>query len=505
MSTGYYSGNWKIFLIIFLAIVITIGAQEIFYISDYVISNYFDNGSNVVGDLERISFETGNFLGNILYKSYNFIYFDIFNIPIVFWLLIAINLFLIFVLKLENIKSISQSIFAAYNINKGDKIKQKYDNFRDFICSSYGAVSIAAVSEIAILLRNYNTLGSIFWMCLTILLIGFIQLCEIILNCHYVENSGDNSSCFVCVLQYVATKYSKFIKNDSTVKKISIFIGLYGIVMILISFFSATLFQIEQIGNIFVMSGSSYEDIIKFLSIGLVIIFFVVSFNHFRVALRINNKIVTPMIVVYLLAMFLFLFMNSGATLNSIAMIFDDILNPSAILPGVVSGLVISFARYIYKKYQDGDDEHSSVYEDTNLVKASVMYTVESFFMMFLVVVTGVAFFIAGNMDYNFFGVNVTYLISIFLVFFGISVIFNEAIYSRVVLVHIIKYREIISDWIVRIVLLFGVFFGLFPETDSWVDIADHLSIIFLILNIISFFLLRRDTKNMFDSYKAIS
>jgi Na+/alanine symporter len=275
--------------------------------------------------------------------------------------------------------------------------------------------------------------------------------------------------------------------------------------MILISFFSATLFQIEQIGNIFVMSGSSYEDIIKFLSIGLVIIFFVVSFNHFRVALRINNKIVTPMIVVYLLAMFLFLFMNSGATLNSIAMIFDDILNPSAILPGVVSGLVISFARYIYKKYQDGDDEHSSVYEDTNLVKASVMYTVESFFMMFLVVVTGVAFFIAGNMDYNFFGVNVTYLISIFLVFFGISVIFNEAIYSRVVLVHIIKYREIISDWIVRIVLLFGVFFGLFPETDSWVDIADHLSIIFLILNIISFFLLRRDTKNMFDSYKAIS
>ena len=274
--------------------------------------------------------------------------------------------------------------------------------------------------------------------------------------------------------------------------------------MILISFFSATLFQIEQIANIFVMSGNSYESVIKILGIGLVIIFFAASFNHFKVALKINNKIVTPMIVIYLLGVFAFLLINSSATLHSISMIFDDILNIHAILPGVVSGLVISFARYIYKKYEDGDDEHSSVFEDTNLVKASVMYTIESFFMMFLVVVTGLAFFIASNMNYMFFGINVKYIISIFLVFFGISIIFNEAIYSRVVLVHIIKYKEVISDWILRIVLLFGVFLGLFPETDNWVDIADHLSIIFLIINISSFFLLRRDTKNMFDSYRAI-
>ena len=504
MPTSYYSSNWKIFLIVFLSILIAVGVQEVSYISHYAINHNSECSSNVVSDLDKISSATGNFLGNVLHKSYNFIYFNIFNIPIVFWLLIAINAFLIYVLRLENIRSISYSIFAAYNMNKDNNIKKKYKDFKDFICSSYGAVSIAAVSEIAILLRNYNTLGSIFWMCLTILLIGFIQLCEIVLNCHYLESTGDKNSRFVCVLQYVATKYSKFIRNQNTVKKISFVIGLYGILMILISFFSATLFQIEQIANIFVMSGNSYESLLKILGIALVIMFFIVSFNHFKVALKINNKIVTPMIVIYLLGVFTFLLMNSSATLHSISMIFDDIFNINAILPGVVSGLVISFARYIYKKYEDGDDEHSSVFEDTNLVKASVMYTVESFFMMFLVVVTGLTFFIANNMDYMFFGMNVKYLISIFLVFFGISVIFNEAIYSRVVLVHIIKYKEVISDWILKIVLLFGVFLGLFPETDNWVDIADHLSIIFLIINILSFFLLRRDTKNMFDSYRTI-
>jgi Na+/alanine symporter len=500
MPTIYYSSNWKTFLIVLLSIIIAISVQELAYISHYEI----EYSGRVLSDLDKISSASGNFLGNVPCKSYNFIYFNIFNIPIVFWLLVAINLFLIYVLRLENIRSISYSIFAAYNINKDNNIKKKYKDFRDFICSSYGAVSIAAVSEIAILLRNYNTLGSIFWMCLTILLIGFIQLCEIVLNCHYLESSGDKNSRFVCVLQYVATKYSKFIRNQNTIKRISFVIGLYGILMILISFFSATLFQIEQIANIFVMSGNSYESVIKILGIGLVIIFFAASFNHFKVALKINNKIVTPMIVIYLLGVFAFLLINSSATLHSISMIFDDILNIHAILPGVVSGLVISFARYIYKKYEDGDDEHSSVFEDTNLVKASVMYTIESFFMMFLVVVTGLAFFIASNMNYMFFGINVKYIISIFLVFFGISIIFNEAIYSRVVLVHIIKYKEVISDWILRIVLLFGVFLGLFPETDNWVDIADHLSIIFLIINISSFFLLRRDTKNMFDSYRAI-
>jgi Na+/alanine symporter len=491
----YPTQNWKIFWVIFFSIISLVFSQEIFYFSRLA-----PNQIDFTFDPSSLALSTSS----IIYHSYNLVYYKIFQIPVVFWLLIVINLFLIYSLKLENLSNLSHSLFAAFKQSEFKTTKEKYLDFNNFICSSYGAVSIAAVSEIAILLKNYNTIGSIFWMCLTILLVGLIQLSEIILNCHYVENDNQGNSCFICVLQYVGSQYSKHFRTKKAKERITFLIGLYGICMILVSFFSATLFQIEQAANVFIMSGGDYSSIIGSIGFVLLFFFFISSFNSFKMTLRVNNKIIIPMILSYMAMSVLFLFLNPLHLINSVTLIFENIWDPVAILPGITSGLVISFARYVYRKSDDNNDENSSIYEDTDLIKARVMYTTESFFMMFLVVISGLVMFISKNFNYFFFGLDVNFLIAIFLVFFGVSVIFNEAIYSRIVLIHILDTEKVVLNWIIRLVLLCGVFFGLFQETDHWVDVADHISIIFFVFNIASFLFLKRETRmiNKIESYK---
>ncbi len=496
--------NWRSCWMLFITIALIIGFAEINYISHF--NNLYD--SEIQNELLwKISSSSNTFLqisGNAIYQTYNFIYFKILNIPVVFWLLIIINMFLIYVLRLENIKFITNSIFASFEINKGKNIDSKYKVFKDFICSSYGAISVAAISEIVILLKNYNTPGSIFWMCITILFLGLIQLCEIIINCHYVQNNK-NQSCFVCILQYVVDRYSKISKSTKVVKILTFLIGTYTILMILTSFFSATMFQVEQIANFYLDSGVAYKSkALLFLGIATVVVFLLASVQRFKVSLKINNFIISPILIAFIFITSTFVFLHSNQAIQTILLIFEDIGNPKAILPGVVSGLVVSLARYIYKKNNDYAGDHWSIYEENDLTKATVMYTVESLFMMFLISISGIAFFIFTNFTTNIiqFTPSITYLISMFLVIFCLSIVINEAIYSKAALAHIFNLSEKKIAYIVRGVLAIGVAMGFFHQTDSWVDTADHFSVIFLIINLLAFFFIIKDKEIFSNCYK---
>ena len=486
---------------LFITIVLIVGFAEINHFNhlyDREIQNEF---------LWKISSNSKQFLyitGDSIYQTYNFIYFTIFNIPAAFWILIVINLFLIYVLRLENIKFITHSIFAAFEINKKKSVDSKYAIFKEFICSSYGAISVAVVSEIVILLKNYNTPGSIFWMCITILFLGCIQLCEIIINCHYMQNNK-NQSCFVCILQYIADRYSKVSKNQNLIKFLSVSIGIYVILMILTSFFSATIFQVEQIANFYLENGTTYKSkTMLFLMIGTIIIFLLASAQRFKISLKINNFIISPVLLAFIFITSVFVLIHPNQAIQTITLIFEDIGNPKAILPGVVSGLVVSLARYIYKKNNNYAGDHWSIYEENDITKATVMYTVESLFMMFLIIISGIAFFIANNFvtDLIQFTPNIKYLISIFLVVFCISVVVNEAIYSKAALAHIFDLTDRKIAYIVRIVLAIGVIMGFFHQTDSWVDTADHFSVIFLIINLLAFFFIIKDKEIFSNCYK---
>ncbi len=490
---------------LFITIALIIGFAEINYINH--LNNLYDNEihSDFLANISSKSNVLLQISGNIIYQTYNFIYFKILNIPIAFWLLVVINLFLIYVLKLENVKFITHSIVAAFEINKTKSIDSKYTTFKEFICSSYGAISVAAISEIIILLKNYNTPGSIFWMCITILFLGLIQLCEIIINCHYVKNNK-NQSCFVCILQYVVNRYSSVSKNPKVVKFLSISIGIYIILMILTSFFSATMFQVEQIANFYLENGAAFgSKTLIYLGFGTTIIFLLSSMRRFKISLKINNFIISPILVSFIFITSTFILLHPNQTIQTILLIFEDIWNPQAILPGVVSGLVVSLARYIYKKNNDYTGDHWSIYEENDITKATVMYTVESLFMMFLITISGIAFFIVNNFPNGLiqFTPNIMYTISIFLVIFGISVIINEAIYSKAVLAHIFDLSDKKIGYIVRIVLVIGVTMGFFQQTDSWVDTADHFSVIFLIINLLAFFFIIKDKEIFSNCYNA--
>jgi Na+/alanine symporter len=503
MALGYHL-NWRSFWMLFITIALIIGFAEINYISN--LSNFYDQ--EIQNEfLLKISSNSNQFfriIGNIVYQTYNFIYFKILNIPIVFWLLIAINIFLIYILKLENIRFISNSIFAAFEINKNRSIDSKYLSFKEFICSSYGAISVAAISEIIILLKNYNTPGSIFWMCITILLLGLIQLCEIIINCHYVRNNKDQS-CFICILQYVVNRYSKISKNQKLVKFLSVSIGVYIILMILTSFFSATMFQVEQIANFYLENFNDHKlKTLFFIGFGTLVIFLLASVQRFKISLKINNFIISPILIIFIFITSTFVIIHSSQAIQTIILIFEDIGNPKSILPGVVSGLVVSLARYIYKKNNDYSGDHWSIYEENDLTKATVMYTVESLFMIFLIIVSGISFFIFNNFTTNLiqFTPSILYLISIFLVIFCVSVVINEAIYSKAALAHIFNLTDKKIGYIVRIVLALGVIMGFFHQTDSWVDTADHFSVIFLIINLLAFFFIMKDKEVFSNCYK---
>lgn len=511
MQIRYYESNWKAFLVIFIMISCFFGLQEIKTISNHI-SSGFENVNledyNIISSLRQTTKQTLNFTWDATHKAYDIIYLRILNIPLVFWFLVILNIFLMYNLRLENIKDVSMNLLVTYNANKKTDLKTSYTWFRDFISSSYGAISIASISEIIILLKNYNTPGSMFWMCLTIALLGLIQLSEIILNCHYVDNQSKSKSCFICVIQYIANKYLGITKDQKISKRITKLIVLYGVCMGIISFFSATIFQMEQAANLFVESTGSYNNILIIMGIGLSAIFLLSSLNHFRYALSINNKIVTPTLLFYIVFTFFFLILNSKFIIPTLSLAMDDITNPEAILPGVVSGLVISFARYIYKKYKpnENDEVHSSSYEDTNVVHATTMYSIESMFMMFLIFTTGtMAFIIQNYPEAYFFGLNTKYILSMFLVFFAFSIILNEAIYSKAVLLHVLSFKQTTIEWMMRGLLLIGIFMGLFPETDGWVDITDHMTIIFLTINLLAFFFVARDTKISIRYYKSIS
>ena len=435
---------------------------------------------------------------------YDAFYSSVFSIPVILWFLVILNMFIVYKLKFANFKNIALNIFVTQQINKNNNIKDKYEDLKSFISSSYGAISIAAVSEIVMLIRSHNTVSSIFWMCATIALLGLVQICEIIMNCHYVDTQAKKKSCFICAIQYVSNQYSAKMKNKKFVNIFTKIIIGYGLCMGIVSFFSASLFQVEQSANLYIESGGSYDNIMATLGIGLSIIFLLSSVKQFKFSLSLNNRIVTPILLFFVSMMFLFLALNSQYILPVLSLAIEDITNSEAILQGVISGLVISFARYIYKKYDPEENElESSSYEDTNMRHATTMYSIESFFMMFLVVITGITFFILKNyQDAYFFGLNVKYFISIFLVFFAFSVILNEAIYSKALLMHILNLNKRLINWIIRILLLIGIWMGMFPETDLWVDISDHISIILLSINLLAFFFITRDTKNSIELYK---
>lgn len=499
-----YSLNWRSFWMLFITISLIIGFAEINYIHHTRNHSEYEMQAGLIKQISENSTIASKFIKEMAYKAYNSVYFKILNIPVIFWLLIAINLFLIYVLRLENIKYIVANVLASFEINRNKTIEKQYLNFKEFICSSYGAISVAAISEIIVLLKNYNTPGSIFWMCITILLLGFIQLCEIIINCHYVRNNK-NQSCFICVLQYVITRYSENSKNKKIVKFLTYSVGIYTILMILTSFFSATMFQVEQIANFYLENGGTYKSI-TLLAIGGIslIIFLISSMRRFKVSLKVNNFIISPILVTFIFLILTFLAIHPTQVMKTILMILEDITNPQAILPGVVSGLVISLARYIYKKNNDYENDHWSIYEENDLTKATSMYTIESLFMIFLILISGITFFISTNFAQELLitGINIGYLMAIFLVIFAVSIVINEAIYSKAALAHIFNLTDKKIAIIVRVALLIGVAMGFFKQTDIWVDIADHFSIIFLIINLLGFFFIMKDKKIFSECYR---
>ena len=85
---------------------------------------------------------------------------------------------------------------------------------------------------------------------------------------------------------------------------------------------------------------------------------------------------------------------------------------------------------------------------------------------------------------------------------FCISVVVNEAIYSKAALAHIFDLTDRKIAYIVRIVLAIGVIMGFFHQTDSWVDTADHFSVIFLIINLLAFFFIIKDKEIFSNCYK---
>jgi hypothetical protein len=241
MPTKYYEDNWRILLMILLTIACFFGLQGVKTINHYAFefknSNHYTK--NISGNLNIFLDFNIKSTHDAISKAYNLIYLKIFNVPVVFWFLTILNIFLALSLKLTSIKNLSLNLLSAHHINKQNNIKTHYLNFYDFISSSYGAVSISAISEIIILIKNYNTPGSIFWVCATITMLGIVQLCEIILNCNYVENEANDQSCFVCAFQYLTHK-SAAKKNKKKSTKAKKFVGIYGFLMIIVSFFGAT-------------------------------------------------------------------------------------------------------------------------------------------------------------------------------------------------------------------------------------------------------------------------
>ena len=483
------------FMIVFIAVIFGVWASInfTFYIVNDInsfhllpdIKEFFHNIKVVLTPLEPIC---AGCIG-----LYNTFYLTIFNIPIFFWIIVIINIYLIYVLRFNHIKTSIQSIYVYYELNKKNSAQTIYHSFKHFIASSYGALSVAAVSEIIVLLHNYGTPGSIIWMSITIILIGGIQMIEIIINCYFLKKTNSDS-CFISIMQYVAHKF----KNKWVIQIIS----FLAILTVGTSFFSAVLFQTEQFANIIYLNKK--DSLGVFIAIGglLILIFSWLSVKYFDLGVRFNYKFIPPLIICYVLFLFIFIIFNFQEAGITIFAIIEGVFDKNAMLPGIVSGLVISFARYIYKSSNfDGDEFH--IYEECDTQKTIVMYTLESLFMSFLGLITGTSILMIKFFpELNFFlGFGVHGIILIFTLFFAFSLIVNEAIYSQFAINHLIENKKNLRIWIIKIILITGIIFGLFKHTDFWVDFADHFSVILFIINIGSLFLIKNDIKEAYYNY----
>lgn len=442
-----------------------------------------------------------------LFFLYDGLYYEAFNIPIFFWLILFINIFLIFIFGFENFRSNIQDLKLTYIASQNETWQSKYKAFQGFIASSYGSLSIACISEIIILLSNYGTMGSIFWMVITVLLMGGVQMVEIIINCNYVKQSNEKT-CYISAFQYMVNKYSTSFGGKNTGQYILKIAGIYAILAISISFFSAVLFQVEQFGNVFYRHFHSV-NIDQFIVLAifgpiLLTVFLIATFSHFKHGLRFNSLILPPVLVFYLMVLIFFLLFNFDKFFIVSIQIIDDIFNPDCILAGIVSGAVISFARYIYKS-RDYREDVWHIYEESDEKKSILMYGLESFFMIFLIILSGVSYIIVENFsDSLFLGINIKYFLIFSLLFFSLSLIINEAFYGRIVLSHIIRFGQKNLNIIIRLIMIFGVMLGLLKQADQLVDIADHLSIIFLVINLVSVFFIIKDLKFFINRLKNL-
>lgn len=459
--------------------------------------------------ITNISFAIKNiflFIKKFFIFLYKALYYEIWKIPLFFWLIVLINIILIISFKFENFKENITNLQVLYLINKNIPISQKYIFFQNFISSSYGVLSIASISETIVLLYNYNTPGSIFWMVITVLLMGGIQMIEIIINCNYIKQTNQKTG-FISAFQYLVNKYNQNYSKKSLTNYIIKFAGMYAILTIMISFFSALLFQVEQFGNIFYRNRHG-SDIDQFIVIAifapiLLSIFLISSFSHFKHGLKFNIIFLPPILMAYLLIIIIFCIVNSNEFISISLAIIDGIFDKDAILPGIISGAVISFARYIYKS-RDFNEDTWHIYEESDGRKSIIMYSLESFFMIALIILSGISFLMIENFNnlQMLFGINIKHFFLIILLIFAFSLIINEAFYGRIVLSHLIRFGEKNLNLIIRSIMVIGIIFGLFKQTDQWVDIADRISITFLMINLISILAILPDAKNSLTKLK---
>jgi len=445
------------------------------------------------------------YMKKFLYFLYEGFFYKIYHIPIFFWLIIIINLFLIYICGFYNFKENIKDLKLLYITTKNDSISSKYNAFQNFISSSYGSLSIACISEIIILLNNYNTPGSIFWMIITVLLMGGIQIVEIIINCNYVRQSNEKT-CYISSFQYTINKFS-LASQSKTAQYLLKIAGIYGIITISISFFSAVLFQVEQFGNIFYRH-SEFVNIDQFVVLAilgpiLLVTFIITTFSNFSHGLKFNLVFLPPVLLIYLLILISFCIINADKFVLMLFEIIENIFDINSIMPGIISGAVISFARYIYKS-RDYKEDVWHIYEENDETKSILMYSIESFFMIFLIIISGVSYLIFENFDNSqlFLDINIKYFLIISLLFFSFSLIINEAFYGRIVLSHIIRFGQKNLNFILRLIMVFGVIFGLLKQADNLVDIADHFSIIFVIINLLSVLFIIKDLKFFINNLK---
>jgi Na+/alanine symporter len=336
---------------------------------------------------------------------------------------------------------------------------------------------------------------------------GGIQMVEIIINCNYVKQNNEKT-CYISAFQYMINKYNNYFKGKNTSQYILKIAGIYAILAITISFFSAVLFQVEQFGNVFYRHFHSVnvDQFVVLAIFGpiLLAVFLIATFSHFKHGLKFNSVILPPILIIYLVVLILFLIFNFDKFIIVSIQIIDDIFNPDGIINGIISGAVISFARYIYKS-RDYREDVWHIYEESDEKKSILMYGLESFFMIFLIIISGTSYIIIENFSEELFlGLSVKYFLVFSLLFFALSLIINEAFYGRIVLSHIIRFGQKNLNIIIRLIMIFGVILGLLKQADQLVDIADHLSIIFLIINLVSVLFIIKDLKFFINRLKNL-